>query len=152
LIVNVILLDRIQNLGQLGEQVKVKPGYARNYLLPQGKAVLANARNMALFETKRAELEKELVAKMAQANQRAAQLEALQIVIPVLVGDEGKLYGSVTATEIVAAVRDQGIEAAKQEVHLPNGPIRLVGNYVVEFHLHHGDVVAKVNVSVVQDK
>lgn len=149
---NIILLDRIQNLGQLGEQVKVKPGYARNYLLPQGKAVLATAKNMALFEARRADLEKNLAANVAQASQRAAQLEALRVVIPVLVGDEGKLYGSVTATEIIDAIREQGVEVTKQEVILPNGPIRMIGDYVVEFHLHHGDVIAKVNVSVVQDK
>lgn len=146
---NVILLDRIHNLGQLGETVRVKPGYGRNYLIPQGKAVPANAENIALFEARRVELEKELAAKMAAAQQRATQLEALAITIPMLVAEEGKLFGSVGASEIVHAIKELGVEAAKQEVQLPNGPIREVGDYEVELHLHYGDVIAKVKVSVV---
>lgn len=148
---NVILLDRIHNLGNLGDKVHVKPGYGRNYLIPQGKAVPATAANIALFETKRAELEKEVAAKTAVAKTRAAKLEALTLTIPVLVGDEGKLYGSVGATEIVNAIMALGVEAAKQEVQLPNGPLREVGDYEVEMHLHHGDVIAKVKVSIVTE-
>lgn len=148
---NLILLDKIHGLGNLGDQVRVKPGYGRNYLLPQGKAVAATPANIAIFEAHRAELEKEVIAKTATAKARAAQLEALQLVIPMLVGDEGKLYGSVGAAEIVAAIEAQGIEAAKQEVQLPNGPMRELGDYEVELHLHHGDVIAKVKVSVVSN-
>lgn len=148
---NVILLDRIHNLGDLGDKVSVKPGYGRNYLIPQGKAVPATAANIAIFEVKRAELEKEVAVKTAVAKTRAAKLEALQLTIPVLVSDEGKLYGSVGATEIVDAIIALGVEASKQEVQLPNGPLREVGDYEVELHLHHGDVIAKVKVSVVTE-
>jgi large subunit ribosomal protein L9 len=147
--VNVILLDRIHKLGQLGETVKVKPGYGRNYLIPQGKAVPATAQNVAIFEAHRAELEKELAAKVAAAQQRATQLEALQITIPMLAAEEGKLFGSVGAGEIVDAVTALGIEAHKHEVQLPNGPFRTIGEYEVELHLHHGDVIAKVKVAIV---
>lgn len=146
---NVILLDRIHKLGELGQEVKVKRGYGRNYLIPQGKAVPATKENIALFEGRRAELEKELAIKTAAAQQRAQQLEALQIVIPVLVGEEGKLYGSVGHVEIVDAIKALGQDATKQEIQLPNGPIREVGEHEVELHLHHGDVIAKIKVNVV---
>lgn len=146
---NVILLDRIHKLGELGQQVKVKPGYGRNYLIPQGKAVPATKANIAVFEARRAELEKELAVKTAAAKQRAAQLEALQLTIPVLVGEEGKLYGSVGVSEIADAIAAQGVEVSKQEIQLPNGPFREVGEYEVELHLHHGDVIAKVKLAIV---
>lgn len=146
---NVILLDRIHKLGNLGDTVHVKAGYGRNYLIPQGKAVPANAKNIAYFEARRAELEKEVAAKVAAAEKRAAELEKLAITIPMLAGEEGKLYGSVGATELVDAIKAAGAEAHKQEVQLPNGPIREVGDHVVELHLHHGDVIAKVKVSIV---
>ncbi len=148
---NVILLDRIHNLGDLGDKVSVKPGYGRNYLIPQGKAVPATAANIAIFEAKRADLEKEVAAKIAIAKDRVAKLEALQLIIPVLVSDEGKLYGSVGAIEIVDAIMALGVEAAKQEIQLPNGPLREIGDYEVELHLHHGDVTAKVKVSIVTE-
>lgn len=146
---NVILLDRIQSLGELGQQVKVKPGYGRNYLIPQGKAVPATKANIAIFEAHRAELEKELAVKTAAAKARAVKLEALQITLPVLVGEEGKLYGSVGAVEIVDAIEAQGLEASKQEVQLPNGPIREVGEHEVELHLHHGEVIAKIKLNII---
>lgn len=146
---NLILLDKIHGLGELGDRVRVKPGYGRNYLLPQGKAVSATAANIAIFEAHRAELEKEVSVKTDAAKARAAQLEALQLVIPMLVGEEGKLYGSVGVTEIVDAIVALGVEASKQEVQLPNGPVRELGDYEVELHLHHGDVIAKVKLSVV---
>lgn len=146
---NVILLDRIPKLGNLGETVHVKPGYGRNYLIPQGKAVPANAKNVAYFEVRRAELEKEVAIKLAEAQKRAAVLESLKIVIPMLSAEDGKLYGSVGATELVAAITESGAEAHKNEVQLPNGPLRSVGEHVVLLHLHHGDVVAKVTVSIV---
>lgn len=146
---NVILLDRIHKLGELGQEVKVKRGYGRNYLIPQGKAVPATKENIALFEGRRAELEKELAVKTAAAQERARQLEALQIVIPVLVGEEGKLYGSVGHVEIVDAIKALGLDATKQEIQLPNGPIREVGEFEVELHLHYGEVIAKIKVNVV---
>lgn len=146
---NVILLDRIHKLGNLGDNVHVKAGYGRNYLIPQGKAVPANARNIALFETRRAELEKEVAEKVAIAQKRAALLESLAITISMLSSEEGKLYGSVGATELVDAIVAAGAEAHKNEVQLPNGPIREVGEHIVELHLHHGDVIANVKVNVV---
>lgn len=145
----VILLDKIHKLGELGQQVKVKPGFGRNYLIPQGKAVPATKANITAFEAHRAELEAELAKKTAQAKLRATELEALQVVIPMLVGEEGKLYGSVGAGEIVDAIKALGPDAAKQEVQLPTGPLREIGEYEVELHLHHGEVIAKVKVSVV---
>ncbi len=145
----VILLDRIHKLVNLGDTVKVKPGYGSNYLIPQGKAVPATKANITIFEAHRAELEKEVAAKTADAQQRAAVLNQLQITIPMLVGDEGKLYGSVGAAELVDAIAAAGAEAHKNEVQLPNGPIREIGEFEVELHLHHGDVIAKVKVSVV---
>ncbi len=146
---NVILLDKIHKLGELGQQVKVKPGYGRNYLIPHGKAVPATKANIQQFEVQRAELEAELAKKTAAARQRAAQLEALQITIPMLVSEDGKLYGSVGAVEIVDAITAQNVEAHKLEVQLPNGPFREIGEYEVELHLHHGEVIAKVKLSVV---
>lgn len=146
---NVILLDKIHKLGELGQQVKVKPGYGRNYLIPQGKAVPATKSNIQLFEAQRAELEAELAKKTAVAQQRATKLEALQITIPMLVSEDGKLYGSVGAVEIIDAITAQGVEAQKQEVQLPNGPLREIGEYEVELHLHHGEVIVKVKLSVV---
>lgn len=146
---NVILLDKIHKLGELGQQVKVKPGYGRNYLIPQGKAVPATKQNIAVFEARRAELEADLAKKMAVARERAAKLEALQITMPVLVSEEGKLYGSIGAVEIVDAITALGVEAQKQEVQLPNGPLREIGEYEVELHLYHGDVIAKVKLAIV---
>lgn len=146
---NVILLDRIHKLGNLGETVNVKAGYGRNYLIPQGKAVAANAKNIAYFEVRRAELEKEVAIKLAEAQARAAVLAGLNIVIPMLAAEDGKLYGSVGATELVTAIVAAGGEAAKLEVQLPNGPLRAVGDHVVELYLHHGDVIAPVKVSIV---
>jgi large subunit ribosomal protein L9 len=147
--VNVILLDRIHKLGNLGEQVNVKAGYGRNYLIPQGKAVPANAKNIALYEAHKAELELEVAAKVAEAKKRAVVLEGMLITIPMLVGEDDKLYGSVGVGEIVDAIKALGAEVAKQEVQLPNGPIRTVGEQSIEIHMHHGDVIATVKVSII---
>ena len=145
---NVLLLDRIHKLGNLGDQVRVKAGYGRNYLIPQGKAVPANAKNIAIFQAGRVELEKEVAIKVAEATKRATILNGLQVVIPMLVADDGKLYGSVGTTELSAAIKALGAEVAKQEIQLPNGPIRTIGEHNVEIHMHHGDVIATVKVSV----
>ena len=147
---NVILLDRIHKLGNLGDQVHVKAGYGRNYLIPQGKAVPANAKNIAVYEARKAELEIELAAKVAEAQKRADVLNALQVSIAMLVGEEDKLYGSVGTHELVEAVKALGVEIAKQEIQLPNGPIRTIGEHNVEIHMHHGDVIATLKVSVVK--
>jgi len=147
--VNVILLDKIKSLGNLGDKVNVKAGYGRNYLIPQGKAVPANAANIAYFEARKAELEQELAVKSAAAKKRAVALEQLLLTIPMLASEEGKLFGSVGVAELCDAINAAGVEVVKQEIQLPNGPIREVGDHSVELHLHHGEVVATVKVTVV---
>jgi len=143
-----ILLEKVANLGNLGDKVKVKAGYGRNFLLPFGKAVAANAANLAAFEERRAELEKAAADKKASAETRAAQLAELEVTITATAGDEGKLFGSIGTHDIADALTASGVEVAKAEVRLPNGTIRQVGEYDVAVHLH-SDVEATVRVVVV---
>ncbi|WP_299790880.1 50S ribosomal protein L9 [uncultured Shewanella sp.] len=148
---NVILLDKIANLGNLGDQVAVKAGYARNYLLPQGKAVVANAANTEVFEARRAELEAKLAADLAAANERAEKINALEtIVIASKAGDEGKLFGSIGNRDIADAVTAAGAELAKSEVRLPLGAIRTTGEFEVEVQVHT-EVKAIVKLSVIAE-
>ncbi|QLE86917.1 MULTISPECIES: 50S ribosomal protein L9 [Shewanella] len=148
---NVILLDKIANLGSLGDQVSVKAGYARNYLLPQGKAVVANAANTEVFEARRAELEAKLAADLAAANERAEKINALEaIVIASKAGDEGKLFGSIGNRDVADAVTAAGVELAKSEVRLPLGALRTTGEYEVEVQVHT-EVKAVVKISVVAE-
>ena len=148
---NVILLDKIANLGNLGDQVAVKAGYARNYLLPQGKAVVANESNVKVFEARRAELEAKLAAELAAANLRAEKITALEaVVIASKAGDEGKLFGSVGNRDIADAVTAAGVELAKSEVRLPLGALRTTGDFEVEVQLHT-EVKAVVKVSIVAE-
>lgn len=148
---NVILLDKIANLGNLGDQVAVKAGYARNYLLPQGKAVVANAANTEVFEARRAELEAKLAADLTAANERAEKINALEaIVIASKAGDEGKLFGSIGNRDIADAVTAAGVELAKSEVRLPLGAIRTTGEFEVEVQVHT-EVKAIVKLSVVAE-
>lgn len=145
----VILLDKIAKLGGLGDQVSVKAGYARNYLIPQGKAVMATKANIEAFGARRAELEAKLAANKAAAEERAAKLgELAAVVIASKSGDEGKLFGSIGTHDIADALTASGVEVAKSEVRLPNGTIRQVGEYDVAVHLHT-DVEATVRVVVV---
>jgi large subunit ribosomal protein L9 len=144
----VILLEKVANLGQLGDVVKVKDGYGRNYLVPQGKAKRATAKNMAEFEVRRAELEKQQSAILAQASDRAQKLEGLTVKISQKAGVDGKLFGSVTNVDIVEALQAQGIEVAKAEIRLPNGHLKQIGDYPISVALHH-DVTANITVSVV---
>ncbi|WP_447594320.1 50S ribosomal protein L9 [Aquipseudomonas campi] len=144
----VILLEKIANLGNLGDKVNVKAGYGRNYLLPQGKATAATAENVAAFEVRRAELEKAAAEKKASAESRAAQLAELEVTITATAGDEGKLFGSIGTHDIADALTAAGVEVAKAEVRLPNGTIRQVGEFDVAVHLHT-DVEATVKVVVV---
>jgi len=146
----VILLEKIKHLGDLGDKVVVKSGYGRNYLIPQGKGIAANQKNMAEFEKRRAELEQAQKDTLASAKARATQLQEIIVEIAGKVGVEGKLYGSVTATDIAQAISEGGIEISKHEIHLPNGPIRQVGEYDVEVHLH-SDVEAFVTVQVIAE-
>lgn len=144
----VILLERVENLGQLGDQVKVKPGYARNYLIPQGKATEATSANVARFEARRVELEKAAADALSQAQARAARLTDLVVTVVANAGSEGRLFGSVGPAEIVDAVAATGNELAKREVRLPEGPIRQTGEYDVPLYLH-SDIEVTVRVNVV---
>ena len=147
---DVILLEKIANLGNLGDKVNVKGGYARNFLLPQGKATAATAANVEAFEARRAELEKQAAEKKAEADARAAKLADLTGTIAANSGDEGKLFGSIGTRDIAEAVSAAGVELDKSEVRLPNGALRSVGEYDVEVHLHT-DVEATVKVVVVAE-
>lgn len=144
----VILLEKITNLGNLGDKVSVKGGYARNFLLPKGKATVATPTNVAAFEARRAELEKQAADKRAEAETRAAQLNELEITITATAGDEGKLFGSIGTHDIADALTASGVPVAKSEVRLPNGTIRQTGEYDVALHLHT-DVEASVRLIVV---
>lgn len=143
----VILLQKVENLGNLGDRVKVRAGYGRNYLIPKGKAKPATAANIKEFEARRAELEKIAAEEVAAAEARKAQLEGLTVTINAKAGDEGKLFGSVGTVDIAEAVTQAGVAIERQEVRLPQGPIRAVGEYEIELHLH-SDVNATVKVVV----
>jgi len=147
----VILLDKVDNLGNLGEKVSVKAGYGRNFLIPSGRAVPATAGNLEAFEARRAELEKQAAEKLAAAEARKAQLESLgKVSISHKAGEEGKLFGSVGTSDIADACTTAGVEIAKAEVRLPEGPFRVAGEYQVEIHLH-ADVNATIAVEVVAE-
>jgi len=147
---NVILLERVQNLGDLGDQVNVKAGYGRNFLIPQGKAVSASKDNVAKFEARRAELEKTAAEKLAAAEVRKTALEALEITITQQAGDEGKLFGSVGTHDIAEAITAAGAEVSRAEVRLSEGALRQVGDYEISIELH-SDVQAAVKLSVVAE-
>lgn len=132
----VILLEKVANLGNLGDKVTIKSGYGRNYLVPQGKAVAATAKKIAEFEVRRAELEKAASEKLLAAQSRAAELAKLTIVISHKAGEEGRLFGSVGTHTIADAITAAGVEVGKHEVRLPHGVIRHVGSYDVDIHLH----------------
>lgn len=147
----VILLEKMRNLGDLGESVNVKPGFGRNYLIPQGKAVISNAKNVELFETRRAELEAKAQDKLSQAEKRAASLADLTVQIAVLASDEGKLYGSVGINEITHALEERDIDVTRNEIVLPEGPIHSLGEYTVSIHLHT-DVSVDLPIEVISSK
>lgn len=147
----VILLEKVRNLGNLGDKVEVKAGFGRNYLIPQNKAVFATEKNLELFEQRRAELEKKAQQTLASAEQRAAKFNDITVVISALASDEGKLYGSVGATEIREALLARSFDVNKREIVMPDGPIHSIGDYVVELHLH-SDVIAQLKVQVVSSK
>lgn len=146
----VILLDKVANLGNLGDEVNVRPGYGRNFLIPNGKAVMATPDNKAHFEARRAELEKAAAEVLEAATARAEKLNEISVEIACKAGDEGKLFGSVGTIDIAEAVSAVGATVEKHEVRLPDGPFRNVGEYVVELHLHT-DVNATVKVSIVAE-
>ncbi|HIZ49920.1 MAG TPA: 50S ribosomal protein L9 [Candidatus Pseudomonas excrementavium] len=144
----VILLEKIANLGNLGDKVAVKAGYARNFLLPFGKATPATADNVEAFEARRAELEKAAAERKGEAEARAAKLAELSVTITANAGEEGKLFGSIGTRDIADAVTAAGVELEKSEVRLPEGPLRSVGEFDVAVQLHT-DVEATVKLVVV---
>ncbi|PHM37370.1 50S ribosomal protein L9 [Xenorhabdus innexi] len=147
----VILLDKVANLGSLGDQVNVKAGYARNFLVPQGKAVPATKKNIEFFEARRAELEAKLADVLTAAQARAEQIKALgTVTVASKAGDEGKLFGSIGTRDIADAVTAAGVAVSKSEVRLPNGVLRTVGEHEVHFQVH-SDVFAQLNVSIVPE-
>lgn len=147
----VILVEKIDRLGGLGDLVNVKSGFARNYLLPTGKAKVATAANIAEIEASRAELEKAAAASLKAAEAKRDQLAALEISITSKSGTEGKLFGSVGNTDIADAVTAAGVEVAKRDVRLPDGPLRLAGDYEIILHLH-ADVDAVVKVTIIGEE
>ncbi|MEO8204476.1 MAG: 50S ribosomal protein L9, partial [Betaproteobacteria bacterium] len=143
----IILMEKVTNLGALGEVVKVKDGYARNFLIPQGKAKRATESNLKVFEEKRAELEKAQADQLSQAQERGAKLEGLMVQIAQKAGVDGRLFGSVTNYDIVEALQKQGFEVERSQVRMPAGPIKQIGDTPIAVALH-SDVVVNITVSV----
>jgi large subunit ribosomal protein L9 len=142
-----ILLEKVLNLGDLGDKVNVKPGYGRNYLVPQGKAIPATKANIAEFEARRAELEKAAMAKLSSAEDRLKALDGMEISVTANASEEGKLYGSIGPREIAIEVEKQGPKLEKSEVIMGEGPIRYTGEHEVLVHLH-ADVETTIKVVV----
>ena len=148
---NVILLDKVENLGDIGDLVTVKPGYGRNFLLPQGKAALATREKIAEVEARRAELEKAAAAELSAAKDRAKLVDGMALVIPANAGEEGKLFGSVGPIDICEAFSKVGVEVERSEVRMPDGPIHELGEFEIGLHLH-ADVNVDINVKVVAEE
>jgi large subunit ribosomal protein L9 len=147
----VILLERIQNLGELGDSVKVKPGYARNYLIPKGRAVIATAANVAEFEARRADLERQEAESLAAVQARADALNGAQVTLVRKTGEEGKLFGSIGPQDIADALTQQGTPVARHEVRLLSDTLRQVGDYEVGVHLY-AEVEASITVHIVAEE
>lgn len=143
----IILMEKLPNLGQLGDVVKVKDGFARNYLIPQGKAKRATQANLAEFEKRRAELEKAQADALQQAQDRGAKLDGLMVQITQKAGVDGKLFGSVTNIDIAEALKAQGFDVPRASIRMPLGPIKQVGDQTLSIALH-ADVVVSIKVSV----
>ncbi|MFO0985697.1 MAG: 50S ribosomal protein L9 [Steroidobacteraceae bacterium] len=147
---DVILLQKVANLGQIGDRVKVKPGYARNYLVPTGRATMATAANIAKFEAQRAQLEQKAAAELKSAQSRAEALSSFKLEIKAKAGAEGKLFGSIGTSDIAEAVTAAGHPLSRSEVRMPAGPIRLAGEHQVQVHLHT-DVDVTLAVTIVAE-
>jgi len=147
----VILLEKIDNIGNLGDLVEVKAGFARNYLFPQSKAESATPENIEAFKQRREELEKLQTESLDVAQQRKAKLDGMSVTIPSKAGTEGKLFGSIGSEEIRSAITDAGVAVEKKEIRLPDGPLRSVGEHQIDLHLH-ADVDTTVNVVIVADE
>ena len=147
----VILMEKVHNLGGLGDVVKVKDGFARNFLIPQGKAKRATPANLKEFETRRADLEKKANEQLASAQERGAKLEGLKIDIAQKAGVDGRLFGSVTNADIAESLGKQGIEVKKAEIRMPQGPLKHIGEFPITIQLH-SDVLAHITVHVVAEQ
>jgi large subunit ribosomal protein L9 len=143
----VILLEKVVNLGNLGDIVKVKDGYGRNFLIPQGKAKRATEANKAEFEARRVELEKQQIALLDAAKARGEKLAGFMLQVSQKAGVDGRLFGSVTNNDIAEALTAQGFDVAKSEVRMPEGPLKTIGDHTVSIALHH-DIVVEITVSV----
>ena len=148
---DIILLQKVANLGNIGDRVKVKSGYGRNFLLPKGKATLATAENVAKFEARRAEFEKTARVELESAQARAKKLEGFKLTLTAKAGGEGKLFGSVGTSDVAEGLKKAGVEIERSEVRLPNGPIRLAGEHTIQVHLHT-DVTVDVPVVIVGEE
>jgi large subunit ribosomal protein L9 len=144
---DVILLEKVGKLGELGDKVSVKAGFGRNFLIPQGKAVSATKENLARFEERRAELEKAAAEKLASAQSRAEQLNELVVTVKAMAGDEGKLFGSIGSKDIADAITAAGTEVSKSEVRLPNGALRNIGHFEIDVQLH-AEVTATITLNI----
>jgi large subunit ribosomal protein L9 len=148
---DIILLQKVANLGNIGDRVKVKSGFGRNYLLPHGKATLATPDNIKRFEARRAELEKAAHEHLSSAEQRAEALKEFKLVIPSKAGTEGKLFGSIGTADIAEAATKAGIKIERSEVRLPNGALRTIGDHSIVLHLH-ADVDVPLAVTIVAEE
>lgn len=148
---NVILLDKVENLGNIGDLVNVKPGYGRNFLIPTGKAALATADNLKEFESRRAELEQRAAEELKAAQARADLVKGMELVISANVGTEGKLFGSVGPIDVADAFEKVGVEVARSEIRMPDGPIHETGEFPLALHLH-SDVDAEFTLKVVGEE
>ena len=148
----IILLEKIRNLGVLGDKANVKSGYARNFLIPQGKAVFATSANIAEFEARKAELETKATAELQAAEQRAAKINLLEVLtLTARASEEGKLFGSIGVRDIADAITAAGVAVEKHEVNMPQGPIHTLGEHQIDVLLH-SDVLAKVSMMIVAEK
>ena len=147
----VILLEKIVNLGGLGDVVKVREGFARNYLIPEGKAKRATPENVAEFEKRRADLEKAQTEALTKAQEKAAKLDGLTLQVTQKAGVDGKLFGSVTNVDISEALKGQGFEVPKAQIRMPQGPLKVVGDHPIKIALH-ADVLVTVTVSVLGEQ
>jgi large subunit ribosomal protein L9 len=147
----VILMEKLANLGNLGDVVKVKDGYARNYLIPHGKAKRATEANLKAFESRRADLEKAQADTLAKAQERGAKLEGFKLQITQKAGVDGRLFGSVTNYDIVEALQKQGHEVERSQIRMPQGPLKQVGDHPIQLALHT-DLTATITVSVLGEQ
>lgn len=148
---HVILLEKVANLGNIGDRVKVRSGFGRNFLLPQGKATLATPENIARFEARRAELERAAREHLDSAGERAAAMKDFKLTIPAKAGTEGKLFGSIGTADIAEACNKAGFKVERSEVRLPGGPLRTLGEHVISLHLH-ADVDVPLTVAIVPEE